>query len=205
MTDQAREWEEGVRLDFCAFVGRMTDERLAWLISDPALGSDILRHAADCEVCGKRVDDAVRQGFQNLPPEEKWLYEELAEKSQVRDRRLIRYEVDEATTDQIPERILRLVAADSDKAAPELDIVEFTLPSAGNKSIVFVEEASGRVLVMITSSPEAGVLRLGSSEFQLERTDSPGTFALRGAGIVEIAELVQRIQESGEEVIVSVV
>ena len=28
MTDQAREWEEGTRLDFCAFVGRMTDERL---------------------------------------------------------------------------------------------------------------------------------------------------------------------------------
>ena len=151
------------------------------------------------------MDDAVRQGFQNLPPEEKWLYEELAEKSVAQDRALARFRVDETTIDQIPDRVLRLVAADSDKTAPELDIVKFTLPSAGGDSIIFVEEADGRILVQANSSAEGGVLRLGSSEFQLERTDSPGTFALRGAGIVEIAELVQRIQRSGEEIIVSVV
>ena len=78
MTDRTREWEEGGRLDFCAFVGKLSDERLEWLISDPALGSDILQHAAQCEVCNKRVDDVVRRSFQNLPPEEKWLYEELS-------------------------------------------------------------------------------------------------------------------------------
>jgi hypothetical protein len=43
------------------------------------------------------------------------------------------------------------------------------------------------------------------SEFPLDRTDSPGTFALRGVGLVEIAGLVQGIQESGDELTVSVV
>ena len=81
MVDQGREWEEGGILDFCAFVGRMSDERLEWLISDPALGSDILQHAAQCDVCGERVDDVVRQSFENLPVEEKWLYEQLAARS----------------------------------------------------------------------------------------------------------------------------
>jgi hypothetical protein len=81
----------------------------------------------------------------------------------------------------------------------------FTLPSTGGESIVFVEEADGRLLVQTNSFPEARALRLGLSEFPLDRTDSPGTFALRGVGLVEIAGLVQGIQESGDELTVSVV
>jgi hypothetical protein len=205
MTDQAREWEEGGRLDFCAFVGRLSDKRLEWLIADPALGSDILQHAAECEVCGKRVDDVVRQSFQNLPPEEKWLYEQMAKESLDRSQEPIRLEVVQDISQQIPERVLRLAAADSDKIAPDREIVMFTLPSTGGESIVFVEEADGRLLVQTNSFPEARALRLGLSEFPLDRTDSPGTFALRGVGLVEIAGLVQGIQESGDELTVSVV
>jgi uncharacterized protein with PIN domain len=62
---------------YCAFIDRMTDERLIFLISDVALGIDILQHAADCTTCGARVEKAVKQDYERLPEETKMRYEEV--------------------------------------------------------------------------------------------------------------------------------
>lgn len=61
--------------DYCAYIRRLSDERLDLLISTPPLGQDLLEHAAFCDECGARLEAILNrsneQFFASLPPESK--------------------------------------------------------------------------------------------------------------------------------------